>query len=397
MRPRHGLLLLLIAMISLIGRPQLCFAGEKPQKPGFSVAGIPVLKFDSDEGAAYGARLSFYYGAGSGYNPYHSLLDVQGQITTRGKKEAFLFYDSPYLIGQNQRLTAEIRYHENDQYPFYGFGSGDYQPAFADSQSLQFIDKDYYRYLQRRTSARANYQRQIGLIHLLAGASVSHTSIEVLSPETLLSREFADVNGSEGGFSNALRLALIYDTRDFEPAPAKGIWWEVMAEHFEPLLGSDYRFTRLSTTLRQYFSPVSRLVFAWRAAASRAFGDVPFYETAFMPGSFRIEEGIGGSKSVRGMLKNRAIGHTQLLVNLEWRLKLFGLSLLKQQFDYSLSMFVDSGGGWSRDEMLSIGSMQAGYGLGGHLAWNKNFIISVLVARGEEVDRALYIGVGYLF
>ena len=82
------------------------------------------MKFNSDEGFGYGARASIYNYAEGGYNPYFYLTDTQVSFTTEGQKEVFVFFDSPFLLGEGNRLTGEVRYQDNDFTPYYGWGDG---------------------------------------------------------------------------------------------------------------------------------------------------------------------------------------------------------------------------------------------------------------------------------
>ncbi len=364
---------------------------------GIKLAGIPNLKFDADDGFTYGARISTFLHGKGGYNPYWAVIDLQVALTTRGKKEAFIFFDSPFALGNGQRLTGEMRYEKNTNAPFYGFGRG----AFDENLSLEtaddFISEDYYRFERERITGWVNFQQQYRRLRLLAGANINHTSVGFLEENTLLDASSDQTRGFAGGFTNGVRLGAIYDSRDFEPAPRSGLWSEMIVERYDKLLGSDYAFTRLTASHRHYLTLGQRVVFAQRIIASRAWGNVPFFATAFFAGSFRIEEGVGGSKSVRGVLKNRAIGQSQVFSNTELRFDLFEFGIFGQQFGVGINAFYDAGSGWGEKESFVWEELQQGYGLGGKLAWNQNFIISVDLARGDEVDSALYIGIGYLF
>lgn len=85
------------------------------------------------------------------------------------------------------------------------------------------------------------------------------------------------------------------------------------------------------------------------------------------------------------------------MANSELRYKFFAFSALKQDFELSLSAFYDFGGAWEENEMKSVNGLMAGRGAGLHVAWNKNFILSIDAAKGDEVGLGLYIGLGYLY
>lgn len=83
----------------------------------------------------------------------------------------------------------------------------------------------------------------------------------------------------EGGWSNYVKLGLVYDTRDFEPNPMKGIWSEVVFFVAPGFFGNgDYGFSKISATHRQYFTLVKdKLSFAYRLNYQGTIrGNVPF-------------------------------------------------------------------------------------------------------------------------
>jgi len=370
---------------------------QLPTPKGFNITGIPVLKFNSDEGFGYGARASiFSYGEG-GYNPYLYLIDTQVSFTTEGQKEVFVFFDSPFLLGEGNRLTGEVRYQDNDFTPYYGLGAMSvFEDALTDTEDPAFINEDYYRFGRKRITGWLDYQRSLGKIRALAGFGINHTDVTLLDGTTLLGDDDI-ISGKEGGYTNYLKLGLIYDTRDFEPAPSTGSWIDAVFELSDKAIASDYNYRRLTLNQRQYFSLSKRLVFAQRLAFIQSWGNIPFYETAFIASTFRIEEGIGGSKSVRGLLKNRYLGPVEAFGNFELRWRLIDFSMIGQSFFLSLSGFYDFGGAWNTLEAISTDTFHAGQGGGVQLGWDESFIISVNAGRSEDTNFALYIGVGYLF
>ncbi|MGH1364643.1 MAG: Omp85 family outer membrane protein [Calditrichia bacterium] len=387
---------LLIAMLLFHSLLLAQEQGNQTRK-GFNITGIPVLKFNSDEGFGYGARASIFHHADGGYNPYFFLIDTQVSFTTESQKEVFVFFDSPFLLGDGNRLTGEVRYQDNDFTPYYGLGHrSTFIEAIADTEDPSFINEDFYRFGRKRITAWLDYQRSMGTVRALAGFGINHTDVDLLAGTTLLEQDDA-VSGRAGGFTNYIKLGLVYDTRDFEPAPNRGSWIDAVFAWSHEAIASGYNYRRLTLNQRQYISLSKKLVLAQRLAFINSWGDIPFYETAFIASTFRIEEGIGGSKSVRGVLKNRFLGPVETFGNLELRWRLTDFSLIGQNFFLSLNAFYDVGGAWNTIEAISLNSIQAGQGGGINIGWDESFIISIDAGRGEDTDFALYIGVGYLF
>ncbi|HQU70949.1 MAG TPA: BamA/TamA family outer membrane protein [Calditrichia bacterium] len=381
----------------LLASPLLSQNDNAAGYKGGNIAGIPVLKYNSDEGFGYGVRLSYYNYARGGYNPYYYLVDTQVALTTKGKKELYLFFDSPFLLGEGRRLSAEIRYQDAENTPFYGVGSAsENNENLTDDTHPDFISEDYYHFGRRRLTAWVHYQSDFGPVRLLSGLGFAYTRIDQLEGRTLL-KETSGLYGYTGGFTNTLKVGVIYDTRDFEPAPTRGDWVDVLYEVAAPPLGSTFHYLHLTVAQRHYQSLPGNLVLAQRLVGVQSWGEMPYYDMAFVPSSFRIEEAVGGSKSVRGLPVNRFLGKTEIFGNLELRWRVVDLRLLGQDLFGAISGFVDFGGAWNKIEQTALKSFQIGKGGGIHIGWDESFIISVDAATGPETSLALYIGVGYLF
>lgn len=390
-------LLILLLMPLFLNEVAFSQKNDHPGPTGINVTGIPVFNFNSDEGFGYGARVSFYSYSRGGYNPYFYLIDTQVSFTTGGRKEVFVFFDSPFLLGEGNRLTGEIRYQDIDFTPFYGLGhESTFIEALTKEDDPGFINEDYYRFGRKRITAWLDYQRAMGSFRALAGLGINHTDVGTLDGTTALEVDNF-VSGKEGGFTNYLKFGLVYDTRDFEPAPTRGDWIDVLFEWSNEAIASDYNYRRLTLTQRHYIPLTGNLVLAERLAFVQSWGDIPFYETAFIASSFRIEEGVGGAKSARGLLKNRYLGPVETFGNLELRWRLTDFKMLGQNLFLALSAFYDFGGAWNNLDDFSLDTLHGGQGGGIHVGWDESFIISIDGGKGEDVGLALYIGIGYLF
>jgi outer membrane protein assembly factor BamA len=196
-------------------------------------------------------------------------------------------------------------------------------------------------------------------------------------------------------------------------------------------IGSNYQHMKFTLTHRQYFTLFpERLTFAYRLGyQGTVFGDVPFYlqpniTTLILRGS--TSEGLGGGKSLRGVIRNRVIGDGVAWGNLELRWKFVKFQFIGQNFYLSLNGFVDGGQvitpvkvntsnvdwasyDWqtpdrnlSRDDIFGTDkeSLHLSYGAGLRVVMNRNFIIAIDHGRPfDERDGAsgTYIGLNFLF
>lgn len=369
---------------------------EVDEQRGFTLAGFPALNYSSDEGIGYGARLAVYNHGDGGYNPYRYLLDGNVFLTTRGRSQAFIFVDSPFLLGAGHRVTGEVQYQRYGQAPYYSIGNETpYQPALTDNTSDAFIDEHYYHFDRRRVSGWVTYQRRFGVFGMLGGVGVVYTRIGSRGSQTLLARE--QPAGMAGGFTNYVKVGLVHDTRDFEPAPTRGDWTDVIASVSNGLVGSDYTYARLTLTQRHYFPLLPGLVLAERLIAEKGLGNMPFYEMPFFESSFRMHEGVGGGTTVRGLPQDRLIGPSKVIGNLELRWRLFEFRGPFQQHSVTVSGFYDFGRVYRRHEPFSLRGLHSGYGGGLHFGMGEAFNISIDAATSTETNWPIYVDVGYLF
>ena len=387
----------LFILISLICTP--VFAQEemaKNEQKGFKLTGVPYINYTSDEGFGSGARLLLFNHAEGGFNPYYYVIDANLFLTTEGKKEFFIFSDFPHFLKTKNRITGELKFQHFNFSPYYGIGNDtEYHKELTEKGTIDFINTHYYHFERTRFTCWINYQRLIGTFKILGGAGISHTDIGVHTGRTLLQDDM--VAGKNGGYTNYLKFGIIRDTRDFEPAPGGGDWTEVILELSHSILGSDYDYNRITVTNRHYITVFKNVVFAERIVFEKGWGEMPFYETAFFESSYRIQEGLGGAKSVRGLLLNRFIGPGKIFGNLEIRWRFLDFGVLKQNFYLAWSGFYDFGKVWKENQIFNLKSINTGYGSGLHIGWNEDFIVSFDAARSNEVDLALYIGIGYLY
>jgi outer membrane protein assembly factor BamA len=222
-----------------------------------------------------------------------------------------------------------------------------------------------------------------------------------------------------------LKAGLVYDTRDNEPNPFKGAWTELQL-HYAPsfLSSTDYSYTRFVFTHRQYFT----LIPEWMNLAARISyqgklsGEMPFYMLPYLFNTAPklTTDGVGGAKTVRGVLRNRIVGDGFAYGNIELRGKVLRTTVFNQNLYIALSGFVDAGLVTQKYKFDTSGLPDVlpdglpaeiidpdakevphfGFGGGVHLALNQNFIITVdygMAAKTEDGDSGLYINLNFLF
>ncbi len=125
-------------------------------------------------------------------------------------------------------------------------------------------------------------------------------------------------------------------------------------------------------------------------------------------------DGLGGAKTMRGILRNRVVGEDFVYGNLELRWKFLRTVIWNQNLYIALAGFLDGGMVTGKYEMPAptdpglvpwyyLGdkeSLHLSYGAGLHFALNENFILSIdygVASDKRDGDSGLYIGLNFLF
>ena len=391
--------------VHLLALPALAFAavalaqtGMPAALPtGWQVTGIPALNFDADEGFGYGL-IGQAYDYGGGAAPYRYTIQPTIFLTTKGRRDATVFFDAPHLLPDGWRLSVYTGRLQELATPYYGLGNDSPYDPNAEKAPNPY----YYRFGREGFQFAADVQHVIApSLRLLAGGGTRTSTIAIIpfdSGATLLASE-TNGNAIPRGRTTYGRLGLVWDTRDNEIATRSGAWIEGLAQHAGGVLGGTTRFTRATVTARWYVSPTARLTFAERLIGQNVWGSPPFYELSDIQSSFQDADGLGGSSSVRGLPKDRYIGRGLMLLNNEARLRAADFPLLGRPSSLVLSGFVDAGRVW--EDQLDLAQItegiHAGVGGGAHLTFGPSFVVTLDVGHSSQSTAPIYIGLGYAY
>ena len=248
-------------------------------------------------------------------------------------------------------------------------------------------------------------------------------------------REWGIISDDEawGGLNSSVRLGLLFDTRDKEGAPSRGIWAEAHMMLAPKWLGTTNPYYRYSATFRHYVPIVKNdiLTFAYRLNYEGTMGEsAPYYILPYITtmGQTYDRDGMGGYRTIRGLMRNRVQGLDMFSYNAEIRWRFVSFSLWKQNIAFGLNLFSDGtmvtreydmsfrGDESSRasyDEYMAMGAdhdrMHITVGAGLRFIMNQNFIVafeyglpisrfsSDPVIKNQDGKGAFYINTGYLF
>ena len=458
--------LLFLAVVLLM--TTTAFAQEETKskeivKTGLNFGPLPAVAFDADKGFQLGALLNIYnYGDGSTYPNPMSHWYIEASWFTKGSYQIIFWYDNKTLI-PGVRWSSAVTLTSDKAMDFYGFNG--YMSHFdhemvalgKDKKNTEnFIYTPKYRINRLALLAKTDFIGNIWDKKLFweAGYHFSYFKQGAIDREKINKNKkdykmFPDTEPTiyeqyrrwglisdeeaNGGINSTIRAGLLYDTRDKEGSPSRGIWAEAHLMLAPKWLGTTNPYYRYSVTFRQYVPIVKNdiLTFAYRVNYEGTIGDnAPYYILPYLTtvGQSFDRDGMGGYRSVRGIMRNRVQGLDVVSYNAEFRWRFVSFPLWKQNIAFGLSLFSDGtmvtrerdmtfrGDEQYRQEYedyMALGSdtdrphITVGAGL--RFIMNQNFIVafeyglpvsrfsSNPVIKNQDGNGAFYINTGYLF
>lgn len=437
-------------------------------KTGLNFGPLPAVAFDNDRGFQYGALLNIYnFGDGSTYPNPKSYWYLEASAYTKGSMKFVVNYDKKNIF-PGVRMCGGVGYYSDQALDFYGFngyqsvydmdfiGSG---ITFDDSKTgrkLQSkfdrkgsIPKGFYRHDRKLVKAKVDFIGKI-LEHFYWEASYNfmwtgtgtfhpkgYTVFDGISPEFSSGVTLYDLYNlwgiipegqAKGGFTSSIRAGLMYDSRNVENNPTRGIWAEAHIIAAPKWLGTTHPNYKFSATMRQYVPlGTERVVFAYRLGYEGFIGNAPWYAMPLYTyiGPSHDYDGFGGYRTVRGLMLNRVQGLHTGFFNAEIRYRFIDFKLWNQNIAFAVSGFCDGAHIFKEYDLskksdifiadpenpaqdlydrLVNTSRKDGFhgaaGLGLRFIMNENFIVAFEYARcfnAQDGKGAFYINTGFLF
>lgn len=424
-------------------------------KKGISFGPLPVIAFDADKGFQYGALLNIYdFGDGSHYPHPRQQWYIEASAYTKGTQQYFITYDTKHLIPHTRMSIAATCVYDKAM-DFYGYNG--YQ-SFYNVDSIQYWKKQhdktgikpefmktFYRVERLQVSAKVDFVGNIWHNRLfwqagyyfswtrmrpinLASINKGKDSIEHFTGQTLFEKyqDWGIVpNDNDGGFTSAVRAGIMWDSRDFEAAPSRGIWAEANIFAAPEWLGTTHPYYRYMVIFRHYVPIVDeRLVFAYRLNYMGTIGkSLPYYVAPVYStiGREYDRDGIGGYRTVRGLSRDRVMALDAAFFNAELRWRFVKFVLWRQNVAFALNAFCDGAiavryfdmeykGDPNNSLMLQEynkyidanrkDGLHAAAGGGLRVIINRNFIIAFEYAmpfNRQDGTGSFYLNTGYLF
>jgi outer membrane protein assembly factor BamA len=351
-------------------------AQEKKVKTGWKFGGaLPAITYDSDLGFEYGALAEFFnYGDGSKYPDYIDHTYTEISRYTKGSGIYRFMFESRHLI-PGVEWISDLSYLPNQAATFYGFNGYEsvYNKDWMDDKlsTPPYRTRMFYRYQKNQFRFKNDFQGKLSGDHFKWSAgfafqdfTTSSVNIDKLNKgkkdklpsvidepglyERYLALGIIPANEAKGGWINTLKVGLTWDSRDNKPNPMKGLWTEIGLEAAPKFMGNNWGFSKLYIIHRQYFTLIEKnLSFVYRLGFQATIsGHTPFfYQTEVITSRLTgaTSEGLGGSKTLRGILLNRVVGDDFFMGNIELRWKPIYFKLFKQECYIGLNGFYDFG------------------------------------------------------
>ncbi len=409
--------ILLLSIYAASGQEKV----KEKMKDGWSFGFFPVFGYDSNTGTKFGGILKLFdYGDGIAYPRYDQCFNLELSRTTKGQGINQLTYDSRTLI-HGYRIMGEVSYLTEKVLDFYGFNGYNayYSSEFTTKGNPSYISPVFYKMERELLKLRVEIIGKLSddNIKWFGGFEYMNNNLDTVDVDNInRGKDENDIlpytggglygryvkwglikpDQADGGQAGVLKIGVKYDTRDNEANPMKGLWTDIQLL-FSPGFTSDgYTYARMAFTHRQYFTLIAKRVnLGYRLSyQAKLAGEMPFYMLPLVYNSAPqlTLSGLGGSRTLRGILRNRVVGEDFVYGNIELRWKVVRTVLFNQNLYLALSGFADAGmitGKYDLPEIsdpegiewLARGEkeeMHTSYGWGIHGALNDNFIVSLI-------------------
>lgn len=439
------------------------------KKTGTFITGVPRFEFDPIRGFGVGGNVNLFWNKDEKdpffeYTPYRHRLNAEFFIYENGRMKYAFNYDAPYIFDSPWRLRADAVVWQDPEAQYWGMGRGNTLRSlrFRDKSTNEvrnfktmnsyernlniaelgtdgrYYADTYYNNMEQdellfnllaervlmggKLRLMFGYEALFTKFRFMSGQRIEDARtldgqrVEAISNTTKVEQDIASGlwdqfnlvgfdNDGRYNFTSMLAWALIYDTRDFEPDPSKGLFLQYSHEYSTPFLGSDFNFHKFMLqgqyfkTLHQWNNNKNRITLAGLAAFGHIFGPrINFIEMWDM--SSQAEAGgimvMGGERSIRGYREARFMAPTTGLVNLELRSRFYHFNMFKQHFILGGNLFYDAGTVWDSPSQVTFNGWRGAPGLGGRLNWNQSTVIRLDYAVSREGSQVFF-GLNHIF
>lgn len=260
-------------------------------------------------------------------------------------REYYLHYLNENWARQKLDVDVEFQYLRDPFERFYGFG-----PAVPESNESNFVSRLWY--WKGRTAYEVLPKFDLQLEEKWVRIGLNPRAISSLNDTAAF---FAGNNEVAGSNQWTHRLSLIWDTRDSREFPKAGRHVEASGLFVPPGFDGNPFYSGYGLVGKEIFTLGERFTTVFRLTLEELFGDsIPFY----------MQTSLGGENDLRSFVKRRFTGRGRILFDVEERILVKSLTIMKAKFDLSLDPFFAVGQVFDRWGEIQFNNLQPVGGIG---------------------------------
>lgn len=351
---------------------------ENPTPLPFRYTLFPYPTYDADEGIQGWLTTGWRRPTNLLPAPVSESIMLDARYAASGTRGISLSYDRPGRA-RAWRLYGRLASERLNRAPYYGLGN-----EAPEVDSLAGLDPPYYRYQLLRSTAYGVYELEaVRHVRLHAAVQARHYRALPLGPNTLFAQDIAAGIVPESGSASIaeLRLGAVYDSRDEEATPSRGVFLEAMVA---TSLG-DHTYNRYLLGARVFvpLNEVESWVLGLRQTTELASGNVPFYVSYERLTTWYLEDGFGGQRSLRLQPQGRYVDAKRYVASADLRHKILDIPYRASPVRLWGLAFADAGRLWNTGESISIADLHWSVGVGSRLQVSKGTVFGVDIGGSD--------------
>jgi len=328
---------------------------------------LPVVARSIETNWAFGAAVSSTFHLVSPADSFTRTSNLQGLVLyTLHHQFVAAINGSIYFPGEKWILNEQISY---SYFPDKFWGLGKSTP-FSNEESYSY--KQFYVYLHPQRSLGSNLF--LGFRYEFQEVwDIKYDSGGLFDQENIVGRYPYHVSG--------LGISFTYDTRNNAFSPDRGTMLQAYYSHFDPVFGSDYRYSNYVIDLRKFLRLYKQQVLALQAYGFFNSGEVPLRGLA----------AIGGANSMRGYYAGRYRDRNMFVFQAEYRIPLF--------WRIGMVAFGDCGNVGNTVTDLNFDELKYTFGGGIRFALNRSEKLNLRLDYGvsHKASNGFYLQLGEAF
>ena len=346
------------------------------------------------EGVDLWGSVGYHRPRASGRLAMAGQVDLTARITGAGTRVLALAASVPGLWPR-WRVLAALASERLQRFPYYGMGNG----TGRDEALLDSVGEGYYRYRLLRSTAYLAVQRELGgSVRVHAAAQARHYRVRVPAGPSRLESDLAAGLRPDTGRADGveLRAGVVFDTRDFEPVPRRGVWLEaVVGRSVSAPYGRAY--TRGLLGARE-FLPVGRAVVALRQSLEAATDGIPLPVMAERLTTWAPEDHVGGYGTLRASRTGRWLAPERVVLAAEFRTPVVvRVPGRAKPLTVWVVPFLDAARLWGAGDGFAVRQLHGGAGIAAVAQFSRGALVAVSVGHSTDSPAQVLLGSGFAF